>query len=121
MTQEELIAIMQHHCDRASEALLQNLMADASAPFMKDRQERRDWLQSLSARERSFVLTIMRRSMDAGLYWLVCVLDGIQSVDTHGGRLELAYRSSGGGCVLLNDPSQEPLNEIFRDEKYQRP
>ncbi|MCP4593041.1 MAG: hypothetical protein GY842_20090 [bacterium] len=73
-----------------------------------------DWLKELPDTDRTNVGNIVDTAVAHALFGFLCVLDGVRVVEDSPtkGRFELYYISD-SERTLLNDPTREPLHDIY--------
>jgi hypothetical protein len=121
MTAENFVELLCRQVDVSADDLLSLVGTSAKNRDNDFRLRRAEWIERLTNKEREYLRSIVTRSVDAGLYWFVSALDGAVAFDPKRGSLELTYRDRDGSGTLINSPNGEPLNEIMRDPKFQRP
>ena len=74
------------------------------------------WFKRLSAGDKSMVREAIELASRQSLFGLLAVLDGVRQIEESAakGALELRFAKD-GRTELLNDPSAEPLHDIFAE------
>ena len=73
------------------------------------------WFNQLLPEDKERVRGTMQLAARAAVFEMLAVLDGVTAIREAGeeaGLLELRY-SAGGRSILLNDPTAEPLHDLF--------
>ena len=73
-----------------------------------------EFYKSLDENQKSFVDKIMDMVAETTLFGLLCVIDGVRSIEGVGekGELYLIYKK-GEQSVLLNDPNEDFLHDLI--------
>ena len=73
------------------------------------------WFNGLNDAEKKMVTGLIKESVEISVFGFLCLLDGVTAIeDTEAkGKLELFYEK-GVNRVLLNDPKQEYLHNLFK-------
>jgi hypothetical protein len=74
------------------------------------------WFNSLSASERKFVVRAMREAADATLFGVLCVIDGVRSIEPMGQRSEFKLTATRDGVESIISPNEMFLHDILRAE-----
>jgi hypothetical protein len=77
------------------------------------------WYTALPAADRDRVAQVVRRSVHAGIFGLLAVLDGVCRIDEADGRLELTYVAPDGTRTVLNPPTGESLHDRYQAVVYE--
>jgi hypothetical protein len=72
------------------------------------------WYGNLASTDRALVNAAMREAVELAIFSFLCVLDGVSAIENgpEKGDLRLVYGKDGKE-LLLNDPSQEFLHDLF--------
>jgi hypothetical protein len=72
------------------------------------------WFRGLSQSDQAMVKKAMQESAETAVFGFFCILDGVRAFEDQpsDGRLELYY-VNGPRRVLINDPKQEELHNLF--------
>jgi hypothetical protein len=75
---------------------------------------RSDWYTNLSSEDKLMVQSIIREAVEDSVFGFLCMLDGVRAIEgaADKGELQLIYRK-GESQVLLNDPDEEDLHDIY--------
>jgi len=75
------------------------------------------WYNSLNDSDRFMVISIIRKSVEMGVFGFLCVLDGVRAIENepNKGALKLIYEKD-QTQVLLNDSNQEYLHDKFNSK-----
>jgi hypothetical protein len=73
------------------------------------------WFNGLNDSEKKMVVGLIKESVEISVFGFLCLLDGVTAIEETEtkGKLELFYEK-GFNRVLLNDPNQEYLHNLFR-------
>lgn len=73
------------------------------------------WFNKLNDTDKRIVVDLITESVEITVFRFLCILDGVAAIEDmeEKGKLELFYEKD-GNRVLLNDPSQEYLHDLFR-------
>jgi hypothetical protein len=76
---------------------------------------RSKWFNNLSEEDKNLVIEIADQAVKHCLFGFLCVLDGVRSIEDEAekGVLKL-YFEKGSNRVVLNDPDQEYLHDIYK-------
>lgn len=76
-----------------------------------------NWYNSLDSDSKSLIKQLVEVSVDHALFGILCVLDGVRSIESNGqkGDLRLEYHS-GEKKVLLNDFNEESLHDLYNEK-----
>jgi len=75
------------------------------------------WFNGLSSSDRENTTAALRLVAEQSVFGFLAVLDGVRPIcdSTQEGILELRYIEN-GKSILLNDPTQEHLHDLFKKE-----
>jgi hypothetical protein len=75
------------------------------------------WYISLDQDSKDRIKQIVEMSVDDAIFGIMCVLDGVRSIEDYGqkGDLKLEYQK-GEKIVLLNDPNEESLHDLYNEK-----
>lgn len=73
-----------------------------------------NWFKGLSEEDKERLRELIKDSANSAVFGFLCAIDGVRSIDNPGdkGRLLLYYEKN-GDRVLLNDPDQDFLHDIY--------
>ena len=92
-----------------------NLLSDPPERRPPDSLKRRsEWFRKLNSEDQEFVKQVIFEAVNAGIFHLLCVLDGVKVIDEERGKFELRY--IGNEMTLLNDPKEDYLHDLFNSE-----
>jgi len=75
------------------------------------------WYNALDDHGKEMVRRVVRESVDAGLFSLFCVLDGVRTIEDRDPKGEFKlYYVNGEEKVLLNDFDKEFLHDLYNAE-----
>jgi len=75
------------------------------------------WYNALDDNGKEMVRRVVRESVDAGLFSLFCVLDGVRTIEDRDPKGEFKlYYVNGEERVLLNDFDKEFLHDLYNAE-----
>jgi len=73
------------------------------------------WYNALDDRGKDMVRRLVEQSVDLSLFSFFCVLDGVRSIEDEESSFKLYY-AKGTEEVLLNDPDEEYLHDLYNAE-----
>jgi hypothetical protein len=92
-----------------------DLLADPPGRLPPETLKRRsEWFRKLNSEDQEVVKQIIFEAVGAGIFHLLCVLDGVKVIDDKRGKFELRY--IGNATTLLNDPKEDYLHDLFNSE-----
>ena len=116
MTNEEFISrIRSAVYDSAVEGSLGLLQHPSGRRPHQKLVELSQWFNQLMPEDKERLLEAIRLAARAAVFEMLAVIDGATAIREAGeapGVLELRY-NAGGQSVLLNDPTAEPLHDLF--------
>ena len=79
-----------------------------------EKQARAAWMAGLDAESRAMVAKLVDEGVHAGIFGVLCVLDGVRAIEDpeDRGDLSLTYTDADGQTVLNSDDG-EMLHDIF--------
>ena len=79
---------------------------------------RSEWFNNLSEVDKQMVIDIASESVKFSVFGFLCVLDGVRAIEGEEdkGILKL-YFEKDGNRVLINDPDQEFLHDLYKSEE----
>ena len=110
-------AIKQCVRDSAINGTLDSLTRPTGRKLSQESRDRSQWFEGLSPAEKAFVGEIVRNAVDAGLFGLLCVIDGVRVVEDSAekGDFELYY-VRGENKGILNSAIGFYLHELYSGE-----
>lgn len=77
-----------------------------------------NWYNSLTSADQENLKQVVRESVDAALFQLLCVLDGVAAVEPDGnsGTFELIYHREGQSTVITPNESVDYLHDLYNAE-----
>jgi hypothetical protein len=90
---------------------LDSLMSPPGRRPSQHEKLRSEWFRGLKQQDRDYVESIILDSVNAGIFHLLCVVDGVSVIDENKGDFELKY--IGKESVILNDTDGLYLHEWF--------
>jgi len=90
-----------------------------SPPGRKISQNQRklaDWLNGLDPGELEMAEFISATGVDAGIFGVLCVFDGVKAIEGTGpkGTFKVVYESPQGEISVINRDSDELMHDIYR-------
>ena len=75
------------------------------------------YLNNLSEYDKEMILSIIKLASGQAIFGLLAVIDGVRQIEDSEtkGSFELRF-INGGNSVLINDPNEEYLHDIFNQE-----
>jgi hypothetical protein len=121
MNSRKFVEAIKHEVrDSAVEGAIENYSKPAGRAPRRELVETSGWYNSLDETGRMMVERIIRESVDEALFGLFCVLDGVRNIEDDEGRGELKLLwAKDDALVLLNDPKEEYLHDIFNEQSDQ--
>lgn len=118
MNNEEFIRIIKIVVRTASvDGLIKILKKPPGRKLSVAEQERSQWFNSLSEKDRVYLDSIIIEAVDEAIFGLLAVIDGVRAIENSSkkGRLELKY--IGEEEEVLNDPQGTFLHDIYNMNK----
>jgi hypothetical protein len=79
---------------------------------------RSEWFNNLSEEDKNMVMEIAGESVKSSVFGFLCVLDGVRAIEDEEDKGDLKlYFEKGGNRVLINDPDQEFLHDLYKSEE----
>src|SRR6266480_1807979 len=101
--------------DSAVRGTVSQLRRPSGREPRKDDVTLSQWFNSLSRKDRDAVEAAIRKGVDHAVFGFLCVLDGVRSISQPSDREELRLFAIGrAGEILLNDPSEELLHDLYQ-------
>jgi len=117
MNSEQFISVIKEVVRRSAiKNTIENLEDPPGRQVKESEKDRSDWFNGLPNRDRSMVEGIVADAVDEALFGLLCVIDGVRAIEKSGvtSRLDLVFR--GEREVLLNNPDEIFLHDLYNDE-----
>lgn len=73
-----------------------------------------DWYNNLSEDDKELVVAAMKRAADATLFGVLCVIDGVRTIEGQGDKSEFRLTATRASSTCLIAPSDELLHDIYR-------
>lgn len=110
-------AVKRYVRDEAVEGNLQVFKAPPGRAPRTELVEVSRWYNALDDKGKEMVRRVVRHSVDAGLFGLFCVFDGVTSIEEKEPRGEFKlYYVNGEEKLLLNDFDKEFLHDLYNAE-----
>jgi hypothetical protein len=110
-------AVKRYVRDESIEGNLQLFLVPPGRAPKSELVELSRWYNALDDNGKEMVRRIVRESVDAGLFGLFCVLDGVRTIEGQGPKGEFQlYYVNGDEKVLLNDFDKEFLHDLYKAE-----
>ena len=75
-----------------------------------------NWLNQLPDEERMIVKQVVEESVDAALFNILCVFDGVKKIEESTGDSQFRLiHEIGQSSECINDPNDEYLHDIYKD------
>ncbi len=72
------------------------------------------WYNALDDNRKEMIRRVVAQSVDAGLFLLFCVLDGVRTIDERDPKGEFKlYHGNGEEQVLINEFDKELLHDLY--------
>ncbi len=103
---------------QTSDSAVSGTVKNLACPAGRKPAERLVWLSTwynrLSNKDQEMLREALRESAEAAVFGFLCILDGVRVIESgpNQGELEL-YLVNGDKRVLLNDPHEEELHNLF--------
>jgi hypothetical protein len=117
MKPEQFVEALKSECRDA--AVLGCVEVFRHPPGRKPGQELLDisqWFNALPGPDREFVVTAMRHAADATLFGVLCVLDGVRTVEPAGEKTEFKLSAIKAGNESRISPNETYLHDLLRAE-----
>ncbi len=73
------------------------------------------WFNELNNQDKEFVRKIIKEAVAITVFSFLCVLDGVSAIEDNTDKGDLKhYYQNGIRTVLLNNPEEEDLHDIFK-------
>ncbi len=115
MNQEDFVIEINHATrETVVEDCVKNYLNPPGRSPAKRLLELSAWFKGLSVPDQEMVAKAMADVAEATLFGVLCVLDGVRTIedDVEKGKLELYY-TKGELRVRINDPDQDFLHDIY--------
>jgi hypothetical protein len=115
MTNEEFVsAIKLSVSDAAASGMIKTLTRPAGRKPSSHLVRLSAWYNQLSQNDQQVLAEVLKEAAEHAVFGFFCVLDGVRAIEdsVEKGVLEL-YFAKDGEKVLLNDPRQEQLHNLF--------
>lgn len=116
-SKEDFVKVMKITvADRTAEGIFRPVAIPKGRGVTQEQRDMAAWIAGLSEADRSRILWLMNDCVEATLFGVFCVLDGVRSIENidKKGRLELRYTAPDGADTPLNDDHGEFLHDIFK-------
>jgi hypothetical protein len=70
----------------------------------------------LSEHDKEMLQLVIKESVEAAIFGLLCAFDGVSVIDDYKGEYKLYYEKD-GIQTLINDPDKEYLHDLFNAEE----
>ena len=74
------------------------------------------WFLDLQPTDRDLVIRAMHEAADATLFGVLCVLDGVRTIEAHTAKSEFTVTAMRDGAVSVISPNDGFLHDIYRSE-----
>lgn len=74
------------------------------------------WFRSLQPSDREFVIQAMRSVADATLFGVLCVIDGVRTIESEPEKASFTLSALRSGSVSVISPTGDFLHDIYRSE-----
>lgn len=115
MTIEEFIKTAKiQTSDAAVEETISNLEQPAGRSPSEKAVRLSEWYKQLAGTDQQMLKDILREAAEAAIFGFFCILDGVRVIENtpEKGELNLHF-VKGAERVLLNDPNEEELHNLF--------
>ncbi|PSL42844.1 hypothetical protein CLV51_11060 [Chitinophaga niastensis] len=115
MNKEEFVDIIRlRSIERTISGVKENLLDPPGRSPAKDTIEESNWFNNLDSANQEFVTRIIRRSVEAGVFTFLCLLDGVMAIENgpNKGVLKLIYEKD-GQKTILSDQTGDFLHELI--------
>ncbi len=116
MNQDEFIAAIKKVVhDSVIEGMKANLASPPGRNPHFKLKKTSEWYNSLSSTDKGQIAEIIRQTVHASVFGFLCVLDGVQTIEStpDKGDIGLTFTKY-GQTDLLNDPQKEMLHDIYQ-------
>jgi hypothetical protein len=116
MNREEFVRVVKLTCSdhegRESVESLRNPPGRRPSPKLLRLSK---WFHQLGPENQAVLADALNDAAEGAVFGLLCILDGVRAIENgpDKGRLELYY-VNGDQKVLLNDPAEEELHNLFQ-------
>jgi hypothetical protein len=115
MEAREFVDALKRHCrDAAVSDCLQSYQAPPGRSPPPALVQQAAWFNRLAADDQACVAAAMRDAADATLFGVLCVLDGVRSVEAHGEKSGFALSATRSGVLATIAPGPVMLHDILR-------
>ena len=115
MNREEFVRELKQNCSKA--AVSDCITMLDKPPGRKPEQNLlnlSEWFKALSGPDRACVIEAMRMAADTTLFGVLCVLDGVRSIESTSEKTQFTLHASKAGEVTVLSPSDDFLHDILR-------
>jgi hypothetical protein len=74
------------------------------------------WFVALPSSDRELVVRAMREAADATLFGVLCVIDGVRTIESGTEKSRFTLSAERGGSVSVISPTDDFLHDIYRSE-----
>jgi len=114
MTSEEFVdALKEIIVEDGTRNLQTNLIKPPGRSPANELVQMSKWYNALSDGDKLMLLKIISDALHGGLFEVLCILDGVSSIENgEKGKLKLYYEKA-GKSILLNDESKVMLHDLL--------
>jgi hypothetical protein len=115
MTPDDFVRALETSCsDGAVDDCVSSFIKPSGRKPRQSLAQLSQWFTSLSASEREFVVRAMGEAADATLFGVLCVIDGVRSVEPIGEKSEFKLTATRDGVESIISPNDTFLHDILR-------
>lgn len=102
-------------CNGTAEAVFKLAAAPVGRGVKQEQRELANWIAGLSETDKIRIISLINEGVNASLFGVLCVLDGVRQIEGKGekGKLELRYIGPDGSETKLNAEQGEYLHDCL--------
>jgi hypothetical protein len=115
MNREEFVQVVKK---RTSDSAIEGTIKQLTAPSGREPSQKSlrlsEWYNRLDEKNKTTLKEALGAAAESAIFGFFCILDGVRAIENtlDKGDLELYFRK-GNQRILLNDPHQEELHNLF--------
>jgi hypothetical protein len=115
MNNKEFVEVIKVVTEQCAQATIGSLLVVPGRKPDSAKLALAQWYNSLGDIEKDNVNKIIKEATAQATFSFLCVLDGVTAIEDgeSKGALELTYIASDGSRLLLNNPENEYLHDVF--------